>query len=175
MANRQVDISFIVVPGWDREQCSDRPALNNLESVVEKTPLDVLRTTEMSPYALADCRQCAGLFVTQGRVIAPCRLDDLSVAKLEPFRNDCPGDERLADARAGFYRDHGSVSGHRIGVEHHTRRLGQHHSLHDDGHPGAAVTNSVPLPVRYGAFGEKRGPATAYGLYNSFDTAQVEE
>jgi hypothetical protein len=37
------------------------------------------------------------------------------------------------------------------------------------------MTNSVPLPVDYGAFAEKRGPATAYGLYDSFNATQVEE
>jgi hypothetical protein len=48
MTDRDIDVVLSIADGWRRKQRGDGPALDNLELVVDKAPLDVLGAAKVS-------------------------------------------------------------------------------------------------------------------------------
>ena len=67
MTDRDVDMVRLVVRLGDREQCRDRPALNDGEIVVDQAPLDVLGTPEVRLDPPAQRREPNDVRVAHGR------------------------------------------------------------------------------------------------------------
>jgi len=59
----------------DREQRGDRPALDDVEVVVDQAPFDVLRLTEVRFDPPAELREPNDLSVCQRGLLLPLRLD----------------------------------------------------------------------------------------------------
>ena len=66
-----------VVGLGDGEQRGDRPALDDLEAVVDQAPLDVLGAAEVRLDPPAQLREPHDLRVRQRRLLLPLRLDRL--------------------------------------------------------------------------------------------------
>ena len=81
-----VDVVLPVAGRRDREQRGDRPALDDLEAVVDQAPLDVLGTAEVRLDPPAELHQPHDLRVRQGRLLLPLRLDRLLLAFRPPAR-----------------------------------------------------------------------------------------
>ena len=79
MTDGDVDVILSVARRRDREQRGDRPALDDLEVVVDETPLDVLGQVEVRFDPPAQLREPHGLRVSQHRLLLPRRLDRLFV------------------------------------------------------------------------------------------------
>ena len=77
MTDGDVDVVLPVAGRGDGEQCGDRPALDDLELVVEQTPFDVLGTAEVRLDPPAQLRQLHDLCVRQRRLLLPRRVDRL--------------------------------------------------------------------------------------------------
>src|SRR5436190_264408 len=60
---------------WDGEQRGDRPALDDLEAVIDQAPFDVLGTTEMLLDPPAEPHEPQDLRVRQRGLLLPLRLD----------------------------------------------------------------------------------------------------
>ena len=90
MTDRDVDVVLAVAGRRDREQRGDRPALDDLEAIVDQAPLDVLGTAEVRLDPPAELHEPHDLRVRQGRLVLPLRLDRLLLA----FRP--PGEARMA-------------------------------------------------------------------------------
>ena len=68
----------LAVPGFrNGEQRRDRPALDDLEAVVDEAPLDVLRAAEVRFDPPAQLRKPHHLRVRQRWLVLPLRLDRL--------------------------------------------------------------------------------------------------
>ncbi len=68
----------------DREQRGDRPALDDLEAVVDQAPFDVLRAAEVRFDPPAQLREPHDLRVRQRGLLLPRRLDRLPPASRPP-------------------------------------------------------------------------------------------
>ena len=111
----------------DGEQRGDRPALDDLEPIVEQAPFDVLGVAEVRFDPPAQLRELHDLRIGQGRLFLALRLDrqflcpaprqgvdgellggdrlgdDLTVTDLVDVRVDKAGDQSLAQAEAGLH------------------------------------------------------------------------
>ena len=70
-----VDVVLAVVGRGDGEQRRDRPALDDLEAVVDQAPFDVLRAAEVRFDPPAQLREPHDLRIRQRRLLLPRRLD----------------------------------------------------------------------------------------------------
>ena len=77
MTDGDVDVVLPVAGRGDGEQRGDRPALDDLEVVVDQAPFDVLRAAEMGFDPPALLREPHDLRIRQRRLLLPLRLDRL--------------------------------------------------------------------------------------------------
>ena len=176
---------LLVAGRRDREQRGDRPALDDLEPVVDQAPFDVLGVAEVRFDAPAQLRQPHDLVISQRRLLLALRLDrlffgptgrqgaegellggdgrsdDFSVAHLVDVRVHPAGHQGLAEAEGGLHAGDLPVGRDGVGREEDAGCLRGHHPLHDHGHVGLPVFGPVPQAVGHGPLGEQRGPAPA--------------
>ena len=185
MTDGDVDVVLSVAGRGDGEQRGDRPALDDLEAVVDQAPFDVLGAAEVRFDPPAQLREPHDLRIRQRRLLLPLRLDrlflrpacrrgvdgkplggdrlgdDLAVPHLVDVRVHQAGDQGLAEAEAGLHRGDLPVGRDGVGREEDAGRLREDHLLHDDGHVDLPVVEAVPQAVGHGPLGEQRGPAPA--------------
>ena len=185
MTDGDVDVVLPVAGLRDGEQRGDRPALDDLEVVVDQAPFDVLGAAEVRFDPPAQLREPHDLRIRQRRLLLPLRLDrlflrparrrgvdgellgadrpgdDLAVAHLVDVRVHQAGDQGLAEAEAGLHGGDLPVARDGVGREQDAGRLREDHLLHDHGHVDLAVVDAVPQAVGHGPLGEQRGPAPA--------------
>ena len=90
--------------GGNRKQRRDRPALDDLEVIVNQTPFDVLRAAEVRFDAAAEFREAQDLRIGQRGLLLLLRIDRLLVrpACLRGINRKLLGAECLRDdARVG--------------------------------------------------------------------------
>ena len=163
----------------DREQGGDRPALDDLEAVVDQAPLDVLGAAEVRLDPPAQLREPHDLGVRQrwllllrrldrlvlrtacgrgerGTLLGGDRLgDDVAVAHLVDVGVHQAGDQGLAKAKGGLDGGDLPVGRDGVGREEDAGGLRDDHPLHDHGHVNLAVVEAVPQAVRHGPLGEQ--------------------
>ena len=186
VADGDVDVVLRVAGRGDREQRGDRPALDDLELVVDQAPLDVLRAAEVRLDPPAELREPHDLRIGQRRLLLPLRLDRLL---LRPARRRARG-WRAAWRRSSWRRPRRRAPGRRPGspgrrpaprrgrsrprwrrpsgspvtgsaVNRMPAASREHHPLHDDGHVDRAVVDAVAQAIGHGPLGEQRRPAPA--------------
>ena len=169
----------------DGEQRGDRPALDDLEVVVDQAPFDVLGAAEVRFDPPAQLREPHDLRVRQRWLLLPRRLDrlllrsacrrgvdgtllggdrlgdDFAVAHLVDVGVHQAGDQGLAEAEAGLHGGDLPVGRDGVGREEDAGRLREDHLLHDHGHVDLPVVEAVPQAVGHGPLGEQRCPAPA--------------
>ena len=180
-----VDVVLLVAGLGDGEQRGDRPALHDLEVVVDQAPFDVLRAAEVRFDPPPELHEPHDLRIRQRRLLLPLRVDrhflrpagrqgvdgtllggdrlgdDLAVAHLEDVRVHQAGDQGLAEAEAGVHGGDLPVARDGVGREQDAGRLREDHLLHDHGHVDRPVVDAVAQAVGHGPLGEQRGPAPA--------------
>ncbi len=185
MTDGDVDVVLSVAGRGDGEQRGDRPALDDLEVVVDQAPFDVLGAAEVRFDPPAQLREPHDLRIRQRRLLLPLRLDrlflrpacrrgvdgkllggdrlgdDLAVPHLVDVRVHQAGDQGLAEAEAGLHGGDLPVARDGVGREQDAGRLREDHLLHDHGHVDLPVVEAVPQAVGHGPLGEERGPAPA--------------
>ena len=185
MTDGDVDVVLPVAGLGDGEQRGDRPALDDLEAVVDQAPFDVLGAAEVRFDPPAELREPHDLRIRQRRLLLPLRVDrlflrparrrgvdgellgadrlgdDLAVAHLVDVRVHQAGDQGLTEAEAGLHGGDPPVGRDGVGREQDAGRLREDHLLHDHGHVDRTVVDAVPLAVGHGPLGEQRGPAPA--------------
>ena len=175
---------LLVIAGrGDREQRGDRPALDDLEAIVDEAPFDVLGAAEVRFDPPAQLGEPHDLRVRQRRLLLTLRLDrlfprpacrrgvdrellggdrlgdDLAVTHLVDVRVHEAGDQGLAEAEAGLHGGDLPVGGDGVGREQDAGRLRKDHLLHDHGHVDLPMLEAVPQAVGHRPLGEERGPA----------------
>ena len=185
MTDGDVDVVLPVAGRGDGEQRGDRPALDDMELVVDQTPLDVLGAAEVRLDPPAQLREAHDLRIRQRGLLPPLRLDrlllrpacrqglngkllggdrpgdDLAVPHCVDVRVHQAGHQGLAEAEAGLHGGDRPVGGDGIGGEQDAGRLREGHLLHDHGHADLPVVDAVAQAVGHGPLGEERGPAPA--------------
>ena len=185
MTDGDVDVIVSVVDRRDGEQRGDRPALDDLEVIVDQAPFDVLGAAEVRLDPPAQLREPHSLPIRQRRLRLPVRLDrlflrpacrrgvdgkllggdglgdDLAISHLVDVRVHQAGDQGLAEAEAGLHGGDLPVARDGVGREQHAGRLRKDHLLHDHGHVDLPVVEPVLQAVGDGPLGEERGPAPA--------------
>ena len=185
MTDGDVDVVLSVAGRGDGEQRGDRPALDELEAIVDQAPFDVLGTAEVRFDPPAQLGEPHDLRIRQRWLLLPLRLDrqflrpacrrgvdgkllggnrlgdDLAVPHLVDVRVHHAGDQGLTEAEAGLHRGDLPVAGDGVGREKNAGRLREDHPLHDDGHVDLPVVQAVSRAVSHGPLGEERGPAPA--------------
>ena len=180
-----VDVVLLVAGLGDGEQRRDRPALDDLEAVVDQAPFDVLRAAEVRFDPPPELHEPHDLRIRQRRLLLPLRVDrhflrpagrqgvdgtllggdrlgdDLAVAHLVDVRVHQAGDQGLAEAEAGVHGGDLPVARDGVGREQDAGRIREDHLLHDHGHVDRPVVEAVPQAVGHGPLGEQRGPAPA--------------
>ena len=176
---------LLVVAHRDGEQRRDRPALDDLEAVVDQAPFDVLGAAEMRFDPPAQPHEPHDLLIRQRRLLLLFRVDrlflrpacrrgvngkplgadrlgdDFTVPHLVEVRVDQAGDQGLAEAEAGLHRGDLPVARDGVRREEDSGRMREDHLLHDDGHVDLPVVDAVAQAVGHGPLGEQRGPAPA--------------
>ena len=185
MTDGDVDVVLSVAGLGDGEQRRDRPALDDLEVIVDQAPFDVLGAAEVRFDPPAQLREPHDLRVRQSRLLLPLRLDrlflrpasrrsvdgdllggdhpgdDLAVTHRVDVRVHQARDQGLAQAEAGLHGGDLPVTRDGVGREQDAGRLREDHLLHDHGHVDPPVIEAVPLAVGHRPLGEERGPAPA--------------
>ena len=185
MTDGDVDVVLSVAGRGDGEQRGDRPALDDLEVIVDQAPFDVLGAAEVRFDPPAQLREPHDLRIRQRWLLLPLRLDrlflrpacrrgvdgkllggdrlgdDLAVPHLVDVRVHQAGDQGLAEAEAGLHGGDLPVARDGVGREQDAGRLREDHLLHDHGHVDLPVVEAVPQAVGHGPLGEERGPAPA--------------
>ena len=151
----------LVAGRGDGEQRGDRPALDDLEPVVDQAPFDVLGSAEVRFDPPAQLSEPHDLRIGQRWLGDDGFGDDFTVPHLVDVRVHQAGDQGLAEAEAGLDADVLPVGGDGVGREGDAGRLREDHPLHDHGHLDLAVVEAVPQAVDHGPFGEEGGPAPA--------------
>src|SRR5260221_7016219 len=98
MTDGDIDVVLPVAGLGDGEQRGDRPALDDLEAVVDQAPFDVLRTAEVRFDPPAELREPYDLRIRQRRLVLPLRVDRLF---LRPACRRGVGGELLGADRLG--------------------------------------------------------------------------
>ena len=75
MTDGDVDVVLSVAGRGDGEQRGDRPALDDLEAIVDQAPFDVLGTAEVRFDPPAQLREPHDLRIGQRRLLLALRLD----------------------------------------------------------------------------------------------------
>ena len=185
MTDGDVDVVLSIVGRGDGEQRGDRPALDDLEAIVDQAPFDVLGVAEVrfdppsqlrEPHdlrigqrGLALPRQVDRLFLRpaggqglDGELLGRDGLrDDLAVPHLVGVGVHQAGDQGLTEAEDGLHGDDLPVARDGVGSEEDAGRLREDHLLHDHGHVDLPVVEAVPQAVGHRPLGEQRGPAPA--------------
>ena len=185
MTDGDVDVVLSVAGRGDGEQRGDRPALDDLEVVVDQAPFDILRAAEVRFDPPAQLREPHDLRIRQRGLVLPLRLDrlllraacrrgvdgkllggdrlgdDLAVPHLVDVGIHQTGDQGLAEAEAGLHGGDLPVARNGVGREQDAGCLREDHLLHDHGHVDLPVVEAVPQAVGHGPLGEERGPAPA--------------
>ena len=185
MTDGDVDVVLLVAGRGDGEQRGDRPALDDLEVIVDQAPFDVLGAAEVRFDPPAQLREPHDLRIRQRWLLLPLRLDrlflrpacrrgvdgtllggdrlgdDLAVPHLVDVGIHQAGDQGLAEAEAGLHGGDLPVARDGVGREKDAGRLREDHLLHDHGHLDLPVVQAVPQAVGHGPLGEERGPAPA--------------
>ncbi len=185
MTDGDVDVILLVAGLGDGEQCRDRPALNDLEAIVDQAPFDVLRAAEVRFDPPPELHEPHDLRIRQRGLLLPLRVDrhllrtagrqglngtlfggdrlgdDFVVSHREDVRVHQAGDQGLAEAEAGVHGGDPAVARDGVGREQDAGRLREDHLLHDHGHVDRTVVDAVPLAIGHGPLGEQRGPAPA--------------
>ncbi len=182
----------------DGEQRGDRPALHDLEVIVDQAPFDVLGAAEVRFDPPPELHQPHDLRIRQRRLLLPLRVDrhflrpagrqgvngtlfggdrlgdDLAVAHLVDVRVHQAGDQGLAEAEAGVHGGDLPVARDGVGREQDAGRMREDHLLHDHGHVDLPVVEAVPQAVGHGPLGEQRRPAPADVLEDRRRTHDVQ-
>ena len=185
MTDGDVDVVLLVAGRGDGEQRGDRPALDDLEPIVDQAPFDVLGVAEVRFDPPAQLREPHDLRIGQrwllltlwldrqflrpacrrgvdGKLLGgDCLGDDFTVPHLVDVRVHQAGDQGLAEAEAGLHGGDLPVGRDGVGREEDAGRLREDHLLHDHGHVDLPVVEAVPQAVGHGPLGEQRGPAPA--------------
>ena len=185
MTDGDVDVVGSVADLRDGKQRGDRPALDDLEAVVDQAPFDVLGAAEVRFDPPAKLGEPHNLGVRQRWLLLPLRLDRLflcsacrrgvhgtllggdrlgdnvAVAHLVDVGVHQAGDQGLAKAKCGLHGGDLPVGRDGVGREEDAGRLREDHLLHDHGHVDLAVVEAVPQAVGHGPLGEQRSPAPA--------------
>jgi hypothetical protein len=185
MTDGDVDVVVPVARLGDGEQRGDRPALDDLEAVLDQAPFDVLGAAEVRFDPPAEPREPHDLRVGQRWLFLLCGLDrllvcsssgqgvdgtllggdrlgdDVAVAHRVAVGVHQAGDQRLAEAEAGLDGRDLPVGGDGVGREQDAGRPREDHLLHDHGHVDLPVVEAVPQAVGHGPLGEQRCPAPA--------------
>ena len=127
MTDGDVNVVLSVAGRGDGEQRRDRPALDDLEAIVDQAPFDVLGAAEMRLDLPAKLRESHDLRIRQCRLLLPLRLDrlflrpacrrgvdgkplggdrlgdDFAVPHLVDVRVHQTGDQGLAEPEAGLH------------------------------------------------------------------------
>ena len=142
---------FFVAGRGDGEQRGDRPALDDLEPIIDQAPFDVLGTTEVRFDPPAHLRQPNDLRIRQRWLLLPLGLDrlllraalrrcadgmllggnglgdDLAIPNLVDVRIHQTGDQRLAEPEAGLHGGDLAGAHDRVGREKNAGRLREVH------------------------------------------------
>ena len=185
MTDGDVDVVLLVAGRGDGEQRGDRPALDDLEAVIDQAPFDVLGAAEVRFDPPSQLRESHDLRIRQRWLLLPLRVDrlflrpacrrgvdgkllggdrlgdDLAVPHLVHVRVHQAGDQGLAEAEGGLHGGDLPVGRDGVGREQDAGRLREDHLLHDHGHLDLPVVEAVPQAVGHGPLGEERGPAPA--------------
>ena len=99
MTDGDVDVVLLVAGRGDGEQRGDRPALHDLEAVVDQAPLDVLRAAEVRFDPPAQLRESHDLRIGQRRLLLPRWVDRLFLrpAGRQGVDGELLGGDRLGD------------------------------------------------------------------------------
>ena len=168
MTDGDEDVVPSVVRHGNGEQCGDRPALDDVEVVIDQAPFDVLRASEVRFHPPSQPGEPNHLRIRQRRLILSRRLDWLFVGPARPrgagrelLRGDrlgddfavshpvdvcvhLPRDQGLAEADAGLHRGDLPVGRDRVDGEEDAGRLREDHLLHDHGHAHIPVVETAP-------------------------------
>ncbi len=169
----------------DGEQRGDRPALDDLEVIVDQTPFDVLGAAEVRFDPPAQLRKPHDLCIGQrwqvlpppldrpflrpacrrgvdGKLLGGDRLGDhLAVAHLVAVSVHQAGDQGLAEAEAGLHGGDLPIRRDGVGREKDAGRRREDHLLHDHGHLDLLMVEAVPQAVGHSPLREERCPAPA--------------
>ena len=98
MADGDIDVVLVVARRRDGEQRGDRPALDDLEVVVDQAPFDVLRAAEVGFDVPAQPHEPHGLHIRQRRLLLPRWVDgqELRPAGRRGVDGTLLGGDRLA-------------------------------------------------------------------------------
>ena len=179
VADGDVDVVGSVADLRDGEQRGDRPALDDLEVVVDQAPFDVLGAAEVRFDPPAQLRELHDVRIGQrwlllfrgldrlflcsasrrgvdGTPLRGDRLgDDVAVAHLVEIGVHRAGDQGLAEPEDGLYRGDLPVGREGIGGEQDAGRLREDHLLHDHGHVDGSVVETVVQAVGHGPLREQ--------------------
>src|SRR5260221_9882936 len=99
MTDGDIDVVLPVAGLGDGEQRGDRPALDDLEAIIDQAPFDVLRTAEVRFDPPAEPREPHNLRIRQRRLLLPLRVDRLflSPASRRGVDGELLGADRLGD------------------------------------------------------------------------------
>ncbi len=162
MTDGDVDVVLPVAGRGDREQRRDRPALDDLEAIVNQAPFDVLGRAEVRFDPPAQLRETQHLRIRQRSPLLPLRSgDDLAVSHLIDVRVHQPGNQSLAETEAALYHSNLPVARYGVGREKDAGRLREDHPLHHHGHLDLPVVEAVAYAIGHRTLGEERGPAPA--------------
>ena len=147
MTDGHVHMVLLVAGRRDGEQRGDRPALDDLEAVIDQAPFDVLGEAEVRFDPPSQLRESHDLRIRQCRLFLPLRVDrhflrpacrrgvdgkllggdclgnDLAVPHLVDVRVHPAGDQGLAEAEAGLHGDDLPVGRDGVGREQDAGRL----------------------------------------------------
>ena len=186
MTDGDVDVVLPVAGRGDGEQRGDRPALDDLEAIIDQAPFDVLGTAEVRFDPPAELREPHDLRIGQRRLLLPLPARSPVPASRLPARRGWQAawwrspwrrprrhapcrrpaftrPETRASPRPKLASTEATFRLRRDGVgrEQDAGRLREDHLLHDHGHVDLPVVEAVPQAVGHGPLGEQRGPAPA--------------
>ena len=156
MADRDVDVVVPVADVGDREQRGDRPALDDVEVIVDQAPFDVLR----GPKCDSICRPSCTSRTTCESVSAGCSTATVlsmtsssrtlyTSAFTKPETRASPSPKPASTVVTFRFDVTGSA------VNRMPAASGVDHLLHDHGHVDLPLVEAVPQAVGHGTVGEQ--------------------
>ncbi len=185
MTDRDVDVVLLVAGVGNGEERGDRPALNDLEVIVDQAPFDVLGRAEVRFDSPAQLGEPHDLRIRQRWLLLPLRLDHLfpraacrrgengQLLGADLFSDDLAGphlidigvhqagDQGLPEAVAGLHGGDLPVARNGVGREQNAGDPREDHLLYDHGHLDLPLVDAVPQAIGHGPLGEERGPTAA--------------